>query len=557
MEEIRGLFQNVGRLDQFVRASFSGKTGEEMSIPFQNRQLQVRVEGVTAEGGIELAHFRDDRWHPVTLNLETIPDGDKVRWATEMPLPARSLCAFLSAWAERDVQQMSRFAEPIGPFGQILLDTARQIIRTEIPPTRVWVEPPNARTWEEFDDRRPTRILTDFSDPDFPFPGRTANSSWPDTPDAPSTGLAYTLHVPEGYNANPDRWYPVMFISSPSGNAGMGRMAERLRRDKWVVVMLQDSSNRNPSSLYTTIAAYDDVRKRVRVAPGAFFATGMSGGARRSSQYPGLRPGFRGVILQAAGFLHGLEGNEFGREAYENYPEHIAVAMTMGNTDFNISEVQKLRVGLNRKTPQFLYIWNGAHTWCPAHVFEAVMDWMEAEIFLAPPKTATPFSLFRNHTAPAEQTHSAAYLWFFERTLERAARAETPTEKAFHLLRLPEIAKNGNIQDDPFVAQHLRIAGENYARIRHTPATAELEAAEAVYRQFEESLKDFREQMSRRGDRVFFRNYDYTYSARQRAALQSAIEAAITIVNNHPNSPRVPFLKDYLFSLEFESSYAQ
>ncbi len=49
-------------------------------------------------------------------------------------------------------------------------------------------------------------------------------------------GYHYSLYIPKGYSANKDYKYPCLFISSPGGNAKMGIMTERLKRDEWVVV---------------------------------------------------------------------------------------------------------------------------------------------------------------------------------------------------------------------------------------------------------------------------------------------------------------------------------
>ena len=89
-----------------------------------------------------------------------------------------------------------------------------------------------------------------------------------------------------------------MFIASPSGNASMGAMAERLKSGGYVVVMLVESKNGPWGPIVGNfLAAHDDVVQRVRIQEGLKFATGMSGGARASSVFVQARPGFAGLIL--------------------------------------------------------------------------------------------------------------------------------------------------------------------------------------------------------------------------------------------------------------------
>ena len=122
-------------------------------------------------------------------------------------------------------------------------------------------------------------------------------------PEWPRDGIFhYRLYLPDDYHDQPARQYPVMFIAAPGGEAEMGRMAERLTRDRWVVAMLSESRNRSVLWYPNFIATYSDVLKRVRVHPEMLFCTGFSGGARVCSRYPSIRPGFQGLILQAAGY---------------------------------------------------------------------------------------------------------------------------------------------------------------------------------------------------------------------------------------------------------------
>lgn len=181
-----------------------------------------------------------------------------------------------------------------------------------------------------------------------------------------TTGYHYTLYLPKGYHENKDLRYPCLFIASPGGNAKMGEMADRLKRDQWIVVMLQESKNGSPDWLRNVFAAHDDVVERVRIAKGAKFATGMSGGARVSSIFPIVRPGIAGILCQAAGFAYGFDPP---RNLYDEYPPETLVASSFGDSDFNLFESMEILRTLKKSRTQARFF-TGKHTWCPRKLQE-------------------------------------------------------------------------------------------------------------------------------------------------------------------------------------------
>ncbi len=79
----------------------------------------------------------------------------------------------------------------------------------------------------------------------------------------------YDLYLPPGYRANADDVYSCLFVASPGGKAGLGAMADRVKRDRFVAVMLVESKNGAwEPGVADFCAAHDDVIKRVRVAEG-------------------------------------------------------------------------------------------------------------------------------------------------------------------------------------------------------------------------------------------------------------------------------------------------
>jgi hypothetical protein len=191
-----------------------------------------------------------------------------------------------------------------------------------------------------------------------------------------ATGIYhYKLWLPRGYLTQTQRRWPCIFIASPFGNAGMGNMAERLKRT-YVVVMLVESRNGPwPSPIGNFLAAHDDVVKRIRIREGAKIATGLSGGARASSVFVQLRPGFAGVVLQGAGVAR------TDNSAY--YFNHIArvpsilFALLIGASDPRRSEISELQHEISPDHLAIL-IFPGGHQWAPADSFAKALDWIES-----------------------------------------------------------------------------------------------------------------------------------------------------------------------------------
>lgn len=193
--------------------------------------------------------------------------------------------------------------------------------------------------------------------------------------DATKGTYHYKLWVPKGYGAAPFKQWPCMFIMSPGGNASMGNMESFLKGNGFVVVMLEEAKNGDWAPIIGNfLAAHDDVSKRLHI--GAKYATGQSGGARGSSLFVQLRPGFRGLILQSAGPAFDAKGNYFVTGIRREGQLHLA--MTMGNGDQNKSEIARMKELFNgQKLAVFEF--NGGHTWAPADTFEKAMMWLNTK----------------------------------------------------------------------------------------------------------------------------------------------------------------------------------
>lgn len=229
----------------------------------------------------------------------------------------------------------------------------------------------------------------------------------------------YRLYLPKGYNENPKKQYPVLFIQSPGGNAKFVSMGKRLKKDGWIVAMLKEASNKSTNSINCFLAVHDDVIRRCRTAKGAKFITGMSGGARNTSLYALLRPGVRGIFMQAAGIVWGMEQGCHLR--YEDYPTHIYVAGLFGNKDCNKVEGPRFHRGFTDVAQYKMFGFSGGHTWCKPKAFDEAMNWMERKVFLDDPRPIKEIPSCNGLLKPVEKEplSKAAYYWYFELLQQR------------------------------------------------------------------------------------------------------------------------------------------
>jgi hypothetical protein len=194
------------------------------------------------------------------------------------------------------------------------------------------------------------------------------------TADGQGAGLSvlhYRLHLPADYHDGGEKSYPVMFIAAPGGHAEMGAMRAALERDRWIVAMMVES--RNGSNIWTVnfTAAHADLMQRARVQKNMLFCTGMSGAAKVCSVYPQIRPGFQGMILQAAG--------PWGaRTFYQPGNEDLLVYGTFGTHDPNFHHGRSIRLSLPDGVRRMVEIWEGGHDWAPEQVIERALDWTVA-----------------------------------------------------------------------------------------------------------------------------------------------------------------------------------
>ena len=200
----------------------------------------------------------------------------------------------------------------------------------------------------------------------------------------PQRGLwHYDLFVPDGYLAQKQRRYPCLFVSSPGGEARhfLGLYKGWLAQHEWLAVMLAESRN-GPIEpcLGNFLSAHDDAVGRLRIIETMKAAAGMSGAARMSSLYVQVRPGFRGLFLQGAGFSQ----STLGRYWMHRVPADgsLSVFLTLGKNDPNLTEAEFLRDALPPGVPYFPRLFDGGHVPPAENVAAQGMDWLERQMWL-------------------------------------------------------------------------------------------------------------------------------------------------------------------------------
>ncbi|MDR2981248.1 MAG: hypothetical protein LBV12_03270 [Puniceicoccales bacterium] len=249
---------------------------------------------------------------------------------------------------------------------------------------------------------------------------------------------SYNLWIPKGYEASGSRKWPCVFIASPQGKAGMGAMAEHLKGSGYIVVMLQESKNgKDGHCAENFIAAHDDVTKRLRVAEGLKFATGMSGGARASSEFVQLRSGFGGLFQQAAGFAYDSAGKKV-----ENLPKkNFCIVTTIGSNDtMNFTEWVSIYFLLPRGVPFQPLLSKAPHGWASAETATRAFMFMECTTLLNvtpsnDTKAAAKSWLTRQAQIIPQQSALADKILLAEKTLQAATKQNVGNEPALDALK--------------------------------------------------------------------------------------------------------------------------
>ena len=182
----------------------------------------------------------------------------------------------------------------------------------------------------------------------------------------------------------------------------MGNMAPHLTASGYIVVMLIESKNGEDwPSWKNFLSAHDDAVKRLRIAEGFKFSTGLSGGSRCASTFVQFRPGFGGLFQQGAGFHFAHNASYI----QENLPSrNFTIVSSIGSNDsVCFIEWPKLVREFPRQIPFFPLLTEEGHSWSSKETVQKAFLILEA-------------SLLENQTCNAE-TKSIAQTWLGQHTV--------------------------------------------------------------------------------------------------------------------------------------------
>lgn len=190
----------------------------------------------------------------------------------------------------------------------------------------------------------------------------------------------YEVYLPKGYASDKEKSFPCLFVMSPGGHAKLGRVTADLERLQWIGIALQEAKN-GPWEPITGnfLAAHDDAAKRFRILEGEKYATGFSGGARGCSLFSQIRPGFKGLVLQGAGFWFDTDIRNAPYEMKGCPRENFRVYMIVGKDDGNKVEIDRLKKALPSSVKFKSELFEGKHQAAPDDLLSKGLDWISGK----------------------------------------------------------------------------------------------------------------------------------------------------------------------------------
>ena len=191
------------------------------------------------------------------------------------------------------------------------------------------------------------------------------------------TSQAYDLYLPPGYGDA--RLRPVLFVLDPRGRARLGLelFAEAAGRLGWIVMSSYNTLSDGPAepNVDAMNAMLASAQARLAIDPSRLYLAGFSGTARVALRFAvALRGHIAGVI--AAGGAVGFELG--GPETAFAGDSTFAYFGAAGTGDFNHDEVFALAERFGRlRVPYRVVVFEGPHSWPPAAVCGAALEWLE------------------------------------------------------------------------------------------------------------------------------------------------------------------------------------
>lgn len=188
---------------------------------------------------------------------------------------------------------------------------------------------------------------------------------------------SYALYLPPNYTT--DRRWPILFVLDPRGRAmlALHLFQNAAARHGWIVMSSYNTLSDGPHepNLKAMEAMLRSAQDSLSINPSRLYLAGFSGTARAALSFAvTLRGHVAGVIAVggALGFQLGGPETTFARDSTFGY---FGAA---GISDFNHEEVLAMgeRFG-TMGVPFRVAVFDGAHSWPPAHVCADAIDWLE------------------------------------------------------------------------------------------------------------------------------------------------------------------------------------
>lgn len=200
--------------------------------------------------------------------------------------------------------------------------------------------------------------------------------SWEILPEAirPAQGkYGYDVYIPPGYHESDSRRYKCLFLESP---ALWGSVKERIRKEKWIVVILRDAPQQQIGKTMNGnfLAAFDDATGRFRIAKEHIFITGSV----PSAIFATMRPA-AGIILQDPDF-RGFEKAGVTLDFLRKNPELRAYVL-LGDRDRGNTLFQGQYI-IDRIPKHYVGIYEGNVAVMPQPLADQAIDWMKKEYAL-------------------------------------------------------------------------------------------------------------------------------------------------------------------------------
>ncbi|MBI5725928.1 MAG: hypothetical protein HZA50_18355 [Planctomycetes bacterium] len=291
----------------------------------------------------------------------------------------------------------------------------------------------------------------------------------------------YKVYIPEGYDKETDRKYPVFFFFSPGGNAGMSGLDEQIKRDKWIAIMAVEAKNGPWDAIYGNIAAaYEDAAKRLRIFEGMRFATGFSGGARMSGVTAGILPGVAGIICQGAGMPDNGHGGYIYTDTLKK--NKTAICMIVGKQDSNFSEIADMQKQYGGNYPYFyIQTFEGGHEGAPKDLMDNAYKWLVEQTCMNSEPGKIPKSFF---------------LDYVKNKNDQAGQMTSMMDKLDSLISISTLVTKQKLDKDADFKDIFDGAATKIAEIRKDPAFKKESAAKDAYVKAEAYEKDIRKKVA-------------------------------------------------------------